>query len=151
MWNDSMTGIPLMNRSFLSNNISYARFYLDDAKSGPMANEMGIFMGTSHHEPMARADKEQGRFCQGAWDWSRNKANVQKFMDDGARRSKDWPTIYTLGMRGSGDAASATLNSKSLEEVIKFQQSSIKSATGKDLADIPQAWVMYKVNLRMLS
>lgn len=33
-------------------------FYLDDAKNGPAATEYGVFMGTSHHEPMARADKE---------------------------------------------------------------------------------------------
>jgi len=119
-------------------------FYLDDTKSGPMADEWGVVMGTSHHEPMARADKEQGRFCQGAWDWSRNKNNVQKFMTEGAERSKNWETIYTLGMRGSGDAASATLTSRSLEEVIKFQQSTLTKTLGRNLSDIPQAWVMYK-------
>ena len=27
-------------------------FYLDDPKNGPLATEYGIFMGTSHHEPM---------------------------------------------------------------------------------------------------
>lgn len=32
-------------------------FYDDDALSGPLANEMGIIMGTSHHEPMAQARK----------------------------------------------------------------------------------------------
>jgi len=119
-------------------------FYIDDEKNGPMATEYGIFMGTSHHEPMARADKEQGRFCSGAWDWSRNQANVKKFMTEGATRARNWTTIFTLGMRGSGDAASATLTSKSLEEVIKFQQSALTSATGKPLSEIPQAWVMYK-------
>jgi len=119
-------------------------FYLDDTKNGPMADEYGVFMGTSHHEPMARADKEQGRFCQGAWDWSRNKNNVQSFMRDGARRAKDWDTVFTLGMRGSGDAASATLTSQSLQEVIKFQQSTLTTEVGKPLSEIPQAWVLYK-------
>lgn len=28
-------------------------FYDDDAENGPLANKMGIIMGTSHHEPMA--------------------------------------------------------------------------------------------------
>lgn len=33
-------------------------FYLDDTKNGPTATEYGIFMGTSHHEPMVRNFKE---------------------------------------------------------------------------------------------
>ena len=119
-------------------------FYLDDTKNGQMATDYGVFMGTSHHEPMARADKEQGKFCSGKWDWGSNKANVQKFMTEGAARSKGWSTIYSMGMRGSGDAASPTLTAKSLEEVIKWQQSTLKSTIGKDLSQIPQAWVIYK-------
>jgi len=119
-------------------------FYLDDSRSGPTASEWGVFMGTSHHEPMARADKEQSRFLQGRWDWGSNKAGVQTFMKEGAQRSKGWLTMYTLGMRGSGDAASPTLTSAALEDVIKWQQSTLAQALGKDLASIPQQWVMYK-------
>lgn len=119
-------------------------FYLDDPKNGPMATEYGIFMGTSHHEPMARADKEQGRFLKGSWDWKSNKAGVQSFMQEGATRSKNWTTIYTLGMRGSGDAASATLSSSALEEIIAWQQQTLTKVVGKPLSEIPQAWVMYK-------
>lgn len=120
-------------------------FYLDDPRNGPTATEYGIFMGTSHHEPMARADKEQGRFLKGAWDWRSNKAGVQAFMQEGVTRSRNWSTIYTLGMRGSGDAASPTLTSSALEEVIQWQQSTLTRILGKPLSDIPQAWVMYKV------
>ncbi|KAK3378187.1 hypothetical protein B0H63DRAFT_239732 [Podospora didyma] len=119
-------------------------FYLDDANNAPTATEYGIFMGTSHHEPMARADKEQNRFLKGSWDWKGNKAGVQSFMEEGATRSKNWSTMYTLGMRGSGDAASSTLTSSALEEVISWQQSTLTKALGKPLSQIPQAWVMYK-------
>ncbi len=122
-------------------------FYLDDAQNGQMASDWGIFMGTSHHEPMARADKEQNRFLKGSWDWKSNKAGVQAFMKEGADRSKNWNTMYTLGMRGSGDAASATLTSQSLEEVIHWQQATLAQSLGKDLSQIPQQWVMYKVRL----
>ena len=119
-------------------------FYLDDAKNGPTATEYGVFMGTSHHEPMARADKEQSRFLKGSWDWRSNKANVQNFMQEGVTRSKNWSTVYTLGMRGSGDAASATLTSSALEEVIQWQQSTLTKTLERDLSTVPQAWVMYK-------
>ena len=120
-------------------------FYLDDAKNGPTAAEYGIFMGTSHHEPMARADKEQGRFLSGKWDWASNKAGVKSFMEAGPVRAKNWSTIYTLGMRGSGDAASPTLTSSALQDVIQWQQSALTRIVGKPLSEIPQAWVMYKV------
>ncbi|KAK3950066.1 hypothetical protein QBC32DRAFT_399752 [Pseudoneurospora amorphoporcata] len=123
-------------------------FYLDDAKNGPTATEYGISMGTSHHEPMARVDKEQSRFLKGSWDWKSNKAGVQSFMQEGANRSKDWSTIYTLGMRGSGDAASATLTAAALEEVIAWQQSALTKALGKPLSQTPQAWVLYKYDNR---
>ncbi|CAK7212407.1 hypothetical protein SEUCBS140593_001493 [Sporothrix eucalyptigena] len=119
-------------------------FYLDDAQNGPTADLYGIFMGTSHHEPMARADKEQDRFLKGSWDWRSNKAGVQAFMREGATRSRNWSTMYTLGMRGSGDAASATLTSASLEEVIHWQQATLVTELGRPLSEIPQQWVMYK-------
>jgi hypothetical protein len=120
-------------------------FYLDDPANGPTATEYGIFMGTSHHEPMARADKEQGRFLKGSWDWASNKAGVQAFMEAGVTRAKNWSTVYTLGMRGSGDAASPTLTSKALQEAIQWQQSALKRVLGQSLSDVPHAWVMYKV------
>jgi len=47
-------------------------------------------------------------------------------------------------MRGSGDAASATLSSSALEEIIAWQQQTLTKAVGKPLSEIPQAWVMYK-------
>lgn len=119
-------------------------FYLDDAQNGQLASDWGIFMGTSHHEPMARADKEQGRFLKGSWDWKSNKAGCQAFMKEGPVRAKNWATMYTLGMRGSGDAASPTLTSQALEDVIHWQQSTLKDVLGKPLSEIPQQWVMYK-------
>ena len=39
-------------------------FYDDDAASGPLANEMGIVMGTSHHEPMALAQTDWRRYIK---------------------------------------------------------------------------------------
>ena len=46
-------------------------FYDDDAASGPMADEMGIVMGTSHHEPLTRAHAEWGK-ANGKWDFNTN-------------------------------------------------------------------------------
>jgi hypothetical protein len=121
-------------------------FYLDDANNAPIASEYGVYMGTSHEEPLARAENERSKFLKGAWDWKSNKAGVQAFMEDGVTRSKNWSTVYTLGMRGSGDTASATLTSSALQDVIHWQQSTLTRILGRPLADIPQAWVMYKAS-----
>jgi hypothetical protein len=121
-------------------------FYLDDTKNGPLAEEYGIVMGTTHTEPLARSTKEQSRYCAN-WDWSKNQNNVKNFMKDGVTRSKNWETLYTLGMRGNGDVASPTLDARSLEAIISFQQSTLQSVLGQnDLSKIPQVWCLYKVN-----
>lgn len=119
-----------------------ARFYLEDAKNGPLADEMGIVMGTSHTEPMARADKEKVK----PWDWKSNQSNLKKYMQDGLTRAKNWETVWTLGMRGDGDTASPTLDASSLVDVINYQQSILKSTLGtSDLSKVPQMWCVYKV------
>lgn len=46
-------------------------FYDDDPKNGPLADEMGIVMGTSHHEPMGLAQQDWKRQGSGAWDYSK--------------------------------------------------------------------------------
>lgn len=122
-----------------------AAFYLDDPDNGDIANEFGILMGTSHHEPMARSYNEQLTLLSGEWDWSENQKNITEFMRVGANRSAGWETVYTLGMRGVDDSANPTLTAPQLEEIIRVQQELIKNETGKDLEDVPQAWVQYKV------
>ncbi|KAL4909800.1 hypothetical protein BDW74DRAFT_165177 [Aspergillus multicolor] len=43
----------------------YNSFYLEDSKNGELADEYGIIMGTSHHEPMTRSYYEQQRRLDG--------------------------------------------------------------------------------------
>ncbi|KAF1846398.1 glycoside hydrolase family 115 protein [Cucurbitaria berberidis CBS 394.84] len=118
-----------------------SKFYVDDSKNGPLADEMGIVMGTSHTEPMARADKEKVK----PWDWKNNQNNLKKYMQDGLTRAKSWETLWTLGMRGDGDTASPTLDAKSLVDVINYQQSILKSTLGlSNLSGVPQMWCVYK-------
>ncbi|KAF3936617.1 hypothetical protein ABW19_dt0209873 [Dactylella cylindrospora] len=120
-------------------------FYVDDTGNGPLADSYGVFIGTSHHEPMARAEREQQSQLTGPWDWTTNKAEITEFFRYGAQRAKEWDTIFTMGMRGSGDAASPTLTAESLEDVIRTQQSILTSVFNTtSLAQIPQTWVLYK-------
>lgn len=50
-------------------------FYADDPQNSKTADEMGIIIGTSHHEPMARNHQEWSRKRKeyGAWDYATNQ------------------------------------------------------------------------------
>ncbi|KAJ1323846.1 glycosyl hydrolase 115 family protein [Microdochium nivale] len=119
-------------------------FYVDDAKNGQLAHDYGVIMGTSHHEPMARSETEQKNNVQGGWDWGSNRQAVIKFFQDGISRAKNWDTMWTVGMRGSGDVASPTLTAPQLEDLIGVQQGLLKDGLGKPAEQIPQTWVLYK-------
>lgn len=68
-----------------------------------LAERMGVVMGTSHHEPMSRNQKEFNDFGTGEWDYSINKEFLDGFWRYGAMRAKNMETVFTIGMRGNGD------------------------------------------------
>ena len=62
-------------------------FYDDDPENGPLADRMGIVMGTSHHEPMALAQQDwKRRKGHGAWNYATNGAACQELGDHGDHR-----------------------------------------------------------------
>lgn len=125
-------------------------FYDDDALSGPLANEMGIVMGTSHHEPMALAQTDWHRYIKrnnlpNVWDYSKNAEVLQKFWKSGLERSKNWEKLVTVGMRGDGDEAMGEgTNISLLEKIVKDQRKIIADVTGKKPERTPQVWALYK-------
>lgn len=125
-------------------------FYDDDALSGPLANEMGIIMGTSHHEPMAQAQTDWHRYIKknnlpNVWDYSKNAKVLQDFWKAGIVRSKNWEKLVTVGMRGDGDEAMGEgTNISLLENIVKDQRKIIQNVTGKNPNKTPQVWALYK-------
>jgi hypothetical protein len=122
-------------------------FYADDPLNSKTADEMGVIIGTSHHEPMARNHQEwsSNREQYGAWNYATNKKVIDKFFREGIERVKDTEDIITIGMRGDGDEAmSDGTNVKLLEEVIKNQRKIIKEVTGHPAKERPQIWALYK-------
>jgi hypothetical protein len=119
-------------------------FNVDDTKNPSLADSYGVVMGTSHTEPLMRSTKEQSKYMTGSWDWSSNKQNVIKFLTDGAKRAKPYESLFTMGMRGSGDTASPSLTAASLADVIQSQQSILSSTISTNLSSIPQMWCLYK-------
>ena len=122
-------------------------FYADDLENLKTADKMGVMMGTSHHEPMARNHQEYARHRQewGAWNYSTNKYNLDRFFREGIERMKNTDDIVTIGMRGDGDEAMGSgTDTRLLEEIINNQRRIIKEVTKRPAKETPQIWALYK-------
>lgn len=120
-------------------------FYDDDPLNGPLADEYGIVMGTSHHEPMALAQQDWKRRGEGAWDYTKNGEVLRKFWASGIERAKNWESLITIGMRGDGDEPmSEESNIDLLQKIVKDQRNIISKVTGKKAEQVPQVWALYK-------
>ena len=122
-------------------------FYADDPENGKTADKMGVMMGTSHHEPMARNHQEYARHRRewGAWNYETNQQKLDQFFREGIERMKGTEDIVTIGMRGDGDEAmSDKADTKLMERIIDNQRKIIKEVTGKPANKTTQVWALYK-------
>lgn len=122
-------------------------FYADDPLNSRTAADMGVIMGTSHHEPMGRNHQEWVRHKKhyGQWNYRTNRKVLDEFFAHGVRRMKDTEDIVTIGMRGDGDEAmSEEADVKLLRDIIASQRKIIRNETGRPAAEIPQVWALYK-------
>ena len=120
-------------------------FATDDPLNPKLADEYGIVMGTSHEEPMMRAEKEWDWGHHGAWDYSTNQAEIDKFWREGMERDKNYEEVVTLGMRGHNDTPmSAASNIQLLEKIVASQREILKQTVSPDVTKIPQVWALYK-------
>ncbi len=123
-------------------------FNEDDPESPRLADEMGIVMGTSHHEPMMRSHREylKRKDEVGPWDYATNKERIDQFFREGMERNKAYDNLVTIGMRGDGDVAMGRgddqENMKTLQNVIKGQRRIIKDIYGSE-DDVPQLWAIF--------
>ncbi len=119
-----------------------------------LANEFGVIMGTSHHEPCMRHGEEYSKLrgkdsiYGDAWNFNTNPEGITRFWEDGLKRNADFENVITVGMRGEADSAimgkSATLrdNIALLENVLKTQNMLIRKNVAKD--DVPKMLALYK-------
>jgi len=121
----------------------------DDPLNAKLADEYGIVMGTSHHEPMMRAWKEWQRHGKGPWDYSTNSHVLREFWREAIERNDHYESIVTIGMRGNGDepmvpGANTATNTALLEEIVSDQRKIIGEAMHADPSVVPQVWALYK-------
>jgi len=118
----------------------------DDDKLDPvLADEYGIVMGTSHHEPMDRAQQEWKRYGKGAWNYETNGEVLRDFWKKGIENMGNKETIVTVGMRGDGDMPMTEgSNIALLEKIVDDQRRIIADVTGHNASKTPQMWALYK-------
>ncbi|KAF2018797.1 glycoside hydrolase family 115 protein [Aaosphaeria arxii CBS 175.79] len=119
-------------------------FFTDDPGNIQLANDYGIVVSTSHHEPMQRATNEWNATETGPWDWRNNKANVTKFMEEGVRRAGNNESYFTMGMRGPNDGPIVGDDALDiLNDVFETERSIFKEVYGSETA-VNQVWTLYK-------
>ena len=126
-------------------------FNEDDPENARLADEYGIVMGTSHQEPMLRAQKEwDWRYLKtiGTWNYAKNPELLEGFWREGIRRNKDFESIVTIGLRGANDTEMApggpAANRALLEKIVDVQRQILREEVNPDVTKVPQLWCLYK-------
>lgn len=126
-----------------------------ELKNAELADEYGIVMGTSHHEPCMRHGEEY-RHVRGkdsiygdAWNFQTNREGITRFWEDGLKRNSKFENIITVGMRGEADTAilgrEATLadNIDLLKDVINTQNKLIAENVSTDISKVQRLFVLF--------
>ena len=117
----------------------------DDSLNAVLADRYGIVMGTSHHEPMTRAQQEWRRYGKGPWNYEQNDSTLRAFWRKGIERMGSRENIVTLGMRGDGDMPMTQgSNIALLERIVTDQRRILADVTGRDASLTPSLWALYK-------
>lgn len=133
-------------------------FMLDgpDLESMKLADEYGIYIGMSHHEPCMRSGAEYSKVrgpkspYGDAWSYVTNKEGILKFWEDGVKRSIGHNVFPTVGMRGENDSkmlgedSLISDNVRLLKEIITKQREMIHEHLETDGKKVPQLFAVYK-------
>jgi hypothetical protein len=115
-----------------------------------MADKYGIFIGSSHCEPMMRNTNAEWKLAgTGEYNYITNKPNVLKFWEERVKLLSGADNIYTLGMRGIHDGpmngAKTTEEQKNaLTNILKDQKDILIKNVNPDIEKIPQVFIPYK-------
>ena len=126
-------------------------FEVDDPANQPLADAFEIVIGSSHTEPLMRAQNEFGHFYQGPWAYNLNNQTIDNYFRYGVQRAKPYArnSLWTMGMRGTGDTAIEGLGVEHIVEMLTTlvhnQREIIASGLGvSDITTVPQTWCLYK-------
>jgi hypothetical protein len=120
-----------------------------------MADKYGIWVGSSHCEPMLRNNVDEwyrwnpptGK--RGPWNFDENPEKIEEYWKERVDTTSHYDGIYTIGMRGIHDGSmpgGKNLADKVqiLDRVFDAQREILHDVTGKDVTTIPQIFCPYK-------
>lgn len=122
-------------------------------KNAVLADEYGVVMSNSHHEPCLRHSEEwdmvrgEGTIYGNEWNYAKNRDGLLRYWRDGLKRNGKFENIITIGMRGERDSTmlseDATMkdNIEQLKDIITEQRKLITDIVGEDE---PQMIALYK-------
>lgn len=125
-------------------------------ESMKLADEYGIYIGMSHHEPCMRSSEEwdlvKGKDSPYGEDWSylTNKEGLLKYWENGLKRCRGHQVFPTIGMRGErdskmlGEEAQIEENVRVLKEIITQQRRLIRENLEQDGQKYPLLFAVYK-------
>ncbi|HUP03440.1 MAG TPA: glycosyl hydrolase 115 family protein, partial [Bryobacteraceae bacterium] len=125
-------------------------FAEDDPDNPRIADEYGVVMGSSHQEPMLRAQKEWDwhlRAANGNWNYATQANILDDFWREGVEKRKDYESIYTMGLRGENDSAMVRTPAEGValtEKIVADQRKILSEVVNPDVTKIPQLWALYK-------
>ncbi len=120
-----------------------------------MADKYGIWVGSSHCEPMLRNNVDEWHRwspslgVRGEWNFDENPDQIKEYWTQRIDITAKYDGIYTVGMRGIHDGGmpgGKTIEDKVqiLDRVFKAQREILGQITGKEVNTIPQIFCPYK-------
>lgn len=115
-----------------------------------MADKYGIYVGTSHCEPMMRnTNAEWKKVGKGDYNYLTNRDNILNFWDERTTELAGSDNIYTLGIRGVHDGKMQGANTvqeqkEAIAQILKDQREMIKRIVNPDVEKVSQVFIPYK-------
>ncbi len=115
-----------------------------------MADKYGIYVGTSHCEPMMRSSNTEWKLAGiGDYNYLTNRDNILKFWEERTTELAGSDNIYTLGIRGVHDGKMQGANTiqeqkVAITQILKDQREMIKRIVNPDVEKVSQVFIPYK-------
>ena len=124
-------------------------------ESARLADLYGVIIGNSHHEPCLRAGEEWDVYrgeqspYGNEWNYAINKEGLLRYWEDGLKRSGNYDSIITVGMRGERDSVMEGANTLAdhieiLKDIIMNQKKMIARHGRKNGVIQPMMLAIYK-------
>ena len=118
-------------------------------ENSKLADRWGIVMGASHAEPMNRNNVHWNGENRGEWRYDTNKARIDQYWEEWAKKRGPYEAVWSVGMRGIHD--SGMIGPRDIHEQVAILQNAIagqRSLLAKyvnpDVTKVPQAFMPYK-------